>query len=74
MPLYVVDPAGVATVYVRYKQVQALALGGELKLHRLNCAGMVLGIMSSVGMCVVANFQVHTALPTPLFHYNYPLI
>ncbi|XP_036844027.1 DNA damage-regulated autophagy modulator protein 2 isoform X1 [Oncorhynchus mykiss] len=57
---------GVATVYVRYKQVQALALGGELKLHRLNCAGMVLGIMSSVGMCVVANFQKTTIVSVHL--------
>ncbi|XP_062316166.1 DNA damage-regulated autophagy modulator protein 2 [Osmerus eperlanus] len=48
---------GVATVYVRYKQVQSLALGGEHSLHLLNCAGLVLGILSCLGMCVVANFQ-----------------
>ncbi|XP_010874058.1 DNA damage-regulated autophagy modulator protein 2 isoform X2 [Esox lucius] len=48
---------GVANVYVRYKQVQALAHEGDLRLHRLNYVGLVLGIMSSVGMCVAANFQ-----------------
>ncbi|CAB1329571.1 unnamed protein product, partial [Coregonus sp. 'balchen'] len=46
--------------------VHALALGGELKLHRLNCAGLVLGIMSSVGMCVVANFQKTTIMSVHL--------
>ncbi|KAL1021277.1 hypothetical protein UPYG_G00011090 [Umbra pygmaea] len=57
---------GIATVYVRYKQVQALALGGDLKLHRLNRAGLVLGIISSVGMCVVANFQKTTIMSVHL--------
>ncbi|XP_017160125.1 DNA damage-regulated autophagy modulator protein 2b, partial [Poecilia reticulata] len=47
---------GIATVYVRYKQVEAL-LDDEVKLQRLNCFGLVLGWMSSFGMCVVANFQ-----------------
>ncbi|XP_049893890.1 DNA damage-regulated autophagy modulator protein 2b [Epinephelus moara] len=48
---------GMATVYVRYKQVEALTDEGELKLNRLNCFGLVLGLISSFGMCVVANFQ-----------------
>uniref|UniRef100_A0A3P8VYB5 DNA-damage regulated autophagy modulator 2b n=1 Tax=Cynoglossus semilaevis TaxID=244447 RepID=A0A3P8VYB5_CYNSE len=37
---------GMATVYVRYKQVEALTTADEVTLHR-----------DSLGMCVVANFQ-----------------
>ncbi|XP_071349660.1 DNA damage-regulated autophagy modulator protein 2b [Trachinotus anak] len=48
---------GMATVYVRYKQVQALTGSDRLRLHRLNCCGLLLGWISSFGMCVVANFQ-----------------
>ncbi|KAJ8016446.1 hypothetical protein DPEC_G00007290 [Dallia pectoralis] len=57
---------GVANVYVRYKQVQALAHEGELRLHRLNYAGLVLGIVSAVGMCVAANFQKTTIMSVHL--------
>ncbi|XP_029908143.1 DNA damage-regulated autophagy modulator protein 2b [Myripristis murdjan] len=48
---------GMATTYVRYKQVQALTGQEEYKLHKLNQFGLVLGWISSFGMCVVANFQ-----------------
>ncbi|XP_056129889.1 DNA damage-regulated autophagy modulator protein 2b [Lampris incognitus] len=48
---------GMATTYVRYKQVQALTGHGDHKLHNLNHVGLVLGWISSFGMCVVANFQ-----------------
>ncbi|XP_029946836.1 DNA damage-regulated autophagy modulator protein 2-like [Salarias fasciatus] len=48
---------GIATVYVRYKQVEALTDEEEPKVHRLNGLGLVLGFISSFGMCVVANFQ-----------------
>ncbi|XP_076028129.1 DNA damage-regulated autophagy modulator protein 2b [Genypterus blacodes] len=48
---------GVATVYIRYKQVEALTNPDEVKLNRLNQLGLVLGWISSFGMCVVANFQ-----------------
>lgn len=48
---------GMATVYVRYKQVEALTGEEEVRLNRLNCAGLLLGLISSFGMCVVANFQ-----------------
>lgn len=53
--------AGMATVYVRYKQVEALTGEGELKLNKLNRCGLLLGLISSFGMCVVANFQVSAA-------------
>lgn len=53
--------AGIATVYVRYKQVEAL-LDDEVKLQRLNFFGLVFGWMSSFGMCVVASFQVSVAV------------
>lgn len=48
---------GIATTYVRYKQVQALTDEGETTLHRLNLLGIILGWTSSLGMCVVGNFQ-----------------
>ncbi|KAL0978088.1 hypothetical protein UPYG_G00165730 [Umbra pygmaea] len=48
---------GVATMYVRYKQVQALTDEEESRLHKLNVLGLVLGWSSSFGMCIVANFQ-----------------
>ncbi|KAF7661933.1 hypothetical protein LDENG_00250330 [Lucifuga dentata] len=48
---------GVATVYVRYKQVEALTEQQDSRLRRLNGAGLLLGCCSCFGMCVVANFQ-----------------
>ncbi|XP_028302715.1 DNA damage-regulated autophagy modulator protein 2-like isoform X2 [Gouania willdenowi] len=48
---------GIATVYVRYKQVEALTAEDQLLLRRLNLGGLLLGCISSFGMCVVANFQ-----------------
>ncbi|XP_043356631.1 DNA damage-regulated autophagy modulator protein 2 isoform X2 [Dermochelys coriacea] len=47
---------GIATVYVRYKQVYALS-PGEPKIARLNKAGFILGMISSFGLCIIANFQ-----------------
>ncbi|XP_055023587.2 DNA damage-regulated autophagy modulator protein 2 [Misgurnus anguillicaudatus] len=48
---------GLGTMYVRYKQVQALVLASESGLQLINYTALLLGIFSSVGMCVVANFQ-----------------
>lgn len=48
---------GMATVYVRYKQLEALIRDDETRLRKLNSLGLVLGFTSSFGMCVVANFQ-----------------
>ncbi|XP_072522046.1 DNA damage-regulated autophagy modulator protein 2b [Salminus brasiliensis] len=48
---------GIATMYVRYKQVQALIGLEQKRLHLLNTTGLLLGCTSSFGMCVVANFQ-----------------
>nr|XP_061814190.1 DNA damage-regulated autophagy modulator protein 2-like [Nerophis lumbriciformis] len=49
---------GMATVYVRYKQVEALMSSDEDRIaYRLNRFGLLLGLFSSAGMCVVANFQ-----------------
>lgn len=47
-------------MYVRYKQLQALVDSDDTRLNRLNLVGFVLGCGSSLGMCVVANFQVRT--------------
>uniref|UniRef100_A0A671NGV2 DNA-damage regulated autophagy modulator 2b n=1 Tax=Sinocyclocheilus anshuiensis TaxID=1608454 RepID=A0A671NGV2_9TELE len=46
---------GVATMYVRYKQLRALV--DDPRLNLLNLIGFVLGCGSSLGMCVIANFQ-----------------
>ncbi|XP_051932329.1 DNA damage-regulated autophagy modulator protein 2b [Hippocampus zosterae] len=48
---------GMATVYVRYKQVEALMSSDDRCVYRLNRYGLLLGLFSSLGMCVVANFQ-----------------
>lgn len=48
---------GVATIYVRYKQVQALSPEGKY-ISKLNKAGFVLGLLSCLGLSFVANFQV----------------
>lgn len=48
---------GVATIYVRYKQVHALN-PEENRIIRLNKAGLVLGLLSCLGLSLVANFQV----------------
>ncbi|KAK2106829.1 hypothetical protein P7K49_016343 [Saguinus oedipus] len=47
---------GIATIYVRYKQVHALS-PEENVIIRLNKAGLVLGVLSCLGLSVVANFQ-----------------
>ncbi|XP_018602327.1 DNA damage-regulated autophagy modulator protein 2-like isoform X2 [Scleropages formosus] len=48
---------GTATTYVRYKQVKALTSWEDRSVRRLNTAGLWLGLGSSFGMCIVANFQ-----------------
>nr|XP_021496581.1 DNA damage-regulated autophagy modulator protein 2 isoform X3 [Meriones unguiculatus] len=47
---------GIATMYVRYKQVHALNPDDTL-IIKLNKAGLVLGILSCLGLSLVANFQ-----------------
>ncbi|KAJ6661049.1 hypothetical protein lerEdw1_016850 [Lerista edwardsae] len=45
-----------ATFYVRYKQVSALN-PEEPEILRLNKAGFAMGLVSSFGLCIIANFQ-----------------
>ncbi|XP_061487809.1 DNA damage-regulated autophagy modulator protein 2 isoform X3 [Rhineura floridana] len=52
---------GVATMYVRYKQVGTLN-PEEPKILRLNKAGFVLGIISCFGLCIIANFQMQPGI------------
>ncbi|XP_009960309.1 PREDICTED: DNA damage-regulated autophagy modulator protein 2 [Leptosomus discolor] len=47
---------GVATMYVRYKQVYALN-PEKSKIIKLNKIGLTLGLMSCFGLCIIANFQ-----------------
>ncbi|XP_044528244.1 DNA damage-regulated autophagy modulator protein 2 isoform X2 [Gracilinanus agilis] len=46
----------VATIYVRYKQVHALN-PEEPQIIKLNKAGLALGLLSCLGLSIVANFQ-----------------
>ncbi|KAM9688964.1 DNA damage-regulated autophagy modulator protein 2 isoform 1-T2 [Trichechus inunguis] len=58
----------VATIYVRYKQVHALN-PEENRIIRLNKAGLVLGLLSCLGLSIVANFQKTTLfLAHPRIH------
>ncbi|XP_053099352.1 DNA damage-regulated autophagy modulator protein 2 isoform X2 [Hemicordylus capensis] len=52
---------GIATMYVRYKQVSALN-PEEPKILRLNKAGFLLGMVSCFGLCIIANFQKSTLI------------
>ncbi|CAC5401683.1 DRAM2 [Mytilus coruscus] len=47
----------IATMYVRYKLVSQISVGEDTKLACLNKAGLVLGILSALGLSMVANFQ-----------------
>ncbi|XP_063000286.1 DNA damage-regulated autophagy modulator protein 2 isoform X2 [Elgaria multicarinata webbii] len=47
---------GIATMFVRYKQVIALN-PEDAKILRLNKVGFVLGMVSCFGLCIIANFQ-----------------
>ncbi|KAM6398795.1 DNA damage-regulated autophagy modulator protein 2-like [Rhynochetos jubatus] len=47
---------GMATMYVRYKQVYALNPENP-KIIKLNKIGLTLGLISCFGLCVIANFQ-----------------
>ncbi|KAG9270153.1 DNA damage-regulated autophagy modulator protein 2-like [Astyanax mexicanus] len=58
---------GLCTVYVRYKQVQALISASESSLQTLNYLGFLLGVISSIGMCVVASFQKTDMMSMHLF-------
>ncbi|NXO84176.1 DRAM2 protein, partial [Sitta europaea] len=48
--------AGMATMYIRYKQVSALSPENP-RILRLNKVGLTLGWMSCFGLCIIANFQ-----------------
>ncbi|XP_069095093.1 DNA damage-regulated autophagy modulator protein 2 isoform X2 [Pleurodeles waltl] len=50
---------GIFTFYIRYKQVEALN-AEDPKMAKLNKTGLVLGILSCFGLCIVANFQKST--------------
>ncbi|XP_078403023.1 DNA damage-regulated autophagy modulator protein 2b isoform X1 [Cetorhinus maximus] len=53
---------GVMTMYVRYKQVEALNQEDERTIFKLNRLGFVLGLISCLGLCIVANFQKTTII------------
>ncbi|XP_078581281.1 DNA damage-regulated autophagy modulator protein 1-like isoform X1 [Branchiostoma floridae x Branchiostoma japonicum] len=49
--------AGLGTMYVRYKQVEAMNRSDSRCLRLLNKAGLCVGLLTSVGLTLVANFQ-----------------
>ncbi|KAK5848931.1 hypothetical protein PBY51_008614 [Eleginops maclovinus] len=49
--------AGVATIYARYKFVEKLSGDSRVVSTRLNKTALVLGLLSCLGMCIVATFQ-----------------
>ncbi|XP_026183062.1 DNA damage-regulated autophagy modulator protein 1 [Mastacembelus armatus] len=49
--------AGIATIYSRYKYVEKLNEETSVVRPSLNKAALVLGVLSCLGMCVVATFQ-----------------
>lgn len=55
--------AGAATIYARYKFVQKLGEATQLVSPRLNKAALAVGMLSCLGMCVVATFQVSVFTP-----------
>uniref|UniRef100_A0A8D3CV83 DNA-damage regulated autophagy modulator 1 n=1 Tax=Scophthalmus maximus TaxID=52904 RepID=A0A8D3CV83_SCOMX len=54
--------AGGATIYSRYKFVEKLSEGALVTRSWLNKAALALGMLSCLGMCVVATFQ-ETTVP-----------
>ncbi|KAL8179233.1 UNVERIFIED_CONTAM: DNA damage-regulated autophagy modulator protein 2 [Gekko kuhli] len=52
---------GIATIYVRYKQVFYLN-PEESTILKINKAGLVLGTVSCFGLCIIANFQKSTLI------------
>ncbi|XP_078276560.1 DNA damage-regulated autophagy modulator protein 2b [Rhinoraja longicauda] len=53
---------GVGTMYVRYKQVEALNRDKVSVILRLNQISLGLGLISCLGLCIVANFQKTTLI------------
>ena len=50
--------AGICTMYARYKFVEKLSEDTKVVNPHLNKAALGLGLLSCLGMCVVATFQV----------------
>ncbi|XP_049891690.1 DNA damage-regulated autophagy modulator protein 1 [Epinephelus moara] len=49
--------AGISTIYARYKFVEKLSADTGMVSPRLNKTALVLGLLSCLGMCIVATFQ-----------------
>lgn len=52
--------AGIATIYARYKFVEKLTEETSVVGPGLNKCALVIGLLSCLGMCIVATFQVTT--------------
>lgn len=55
---YVPLHTGICTMYARYKFVEKLSADTKVVSPRLNKSALVFGLLSCLGMCVVATFQV----------------
>lgn len=49
--------AGISTIYARYKFVEKLSADTGMVSPHLNKTALVLGLLSCLGMCIVATFQ-----------------
>lgn len=63
--LFVFIPLAMATMYVRYKLVQAFN-NHDIPLRRLNQIALFFGACSSLGVSLVANFQVRISFLLPV--------
>lgn len=52
----------VVTVYLRYRLIGELSRDSDSILSKLNNASFLFGILSSLGMSIVANFQISSAI------------
>lgn len=61
--------AGIATIYARYKFVEKLNEETRVVRPCLNKTALVVGMISCLGMCIVATFQVQY-VSTCSAHFN----
>uniref|UniRef100_A0A915IZL9 CWH43-like N-terminal domain-containing protein n=1 Tax=Romanomermis culicivorax TaxID=13658 RepID=A0A915IZL9_ROMCU len=50
-------PLGFLVIYLRYRLVAELNRGSDKILYRLNLGAFIIGVLSTLGMLIVGNFQ-----------------
>ncbi len=54
--------AGMLVIYTRFKQISYLHVDTVLDSNKLNVSSLVCGVLSGMGLLLVANFQVHMSV------------